>query len=327
MINFDYNNLTIYNHFKLNRLNLNSIAESQSQVAESQSQVAGSDKSQSQMTVTPPSTQSVRPRRPIKKKWISRSQRRARQIEIHQAGLMNHFPGRIRSPRKRQLEKRSTNDFIMSSCEVVNASPDSAEDLDLSASESDKDFIDDNTQHSESMQSHDNTTANENNINNDEPSTGSIPNLQQNDLPTQHSESTQSHDNTTANENNVNNDEPSTGSIPSLQQNDLPYKQTKEMTDAMSDFHKHIRSYSMKTCPDCFETWPRRDKETCVTKCQTKKAAKVTIANRMYPFMDTTVANTPLKDAQGRCIQPPELEGLTTVEEMMISRAIPLVRV
>jgi hypothetical protein len=90
---------------------------------------------------------------------------------------------------------------------------------------------------------------------------------------------------------------------------------------AMFKFIKHMDSYKMRTCDICLETWPSRTNH----KCCVAEPFKFSPENGMYPFVDEL--GNPLRDQQGRLVQESIFEDVTPIEEMLIAKAFPLMRV
>eukprot|EP00475_Leptophrys_vorax_P027414 TRINITY_DN390_c0_g1_i3.p1 TRINITY_DN390_c0_g1~~TRINITY_DN390_c0_g1_i3.p1 ORF type:complete len:1263 (+),score=286.93 TRINITY_DN390_c0_g1_i3:1057-4845(+) len=86
-------------------------------------------------------------------------------------------------------------------------------------------------------------------------------------------------------------------------------------------FNSHMASFKMKTCEICLKTWPTRGPISC---CK-KEPHLFSPMNDMYPFVGSD--KTPLRDSEGRLIQEPLFQDVSCVEEMLVARALPIMRV
>ena len=86
---------------------------------------------------------------------------------------------------------------------------------------------------------------------------------------------------------------------------------TSEAYDKLKKFHEKLKTFCIRQCVVCKEAWPNISGDMC-TRCKRDKILprKFSNENNMIP--------SPV---------PPQLQGLTQVEEMLIARAFPVMNV
>jgi multidrug efflux pump subunit AcrA (membrane-fusion protein) len=106
-----------------------------------------------------------------------------------------------------------------------------------------------------------------------------------------------------------------------LEQDSAQHQQFWNNSETMMPFINHMKSYAMRTCESCLETWPSRTRH----KCCKKSPFVFSPENDMYPFVDEN--GTPIRDESGQLVQEELFEDVTPIEEMLIAKAFPLMRV